>query len=192
MRYFMAKQGRPGIPYEQFVQAWEQLINEGRAGTNAVHDILGGSKSTIATYRERYEREKASKELSIIKSIKLTEAVHRAIAEIKVTEIDALDKSNTQLKLRIDEHIAAMKEAESKLDSAKVDFADAKANFDIEMLKLERALAAAQARIEDTEQREKKLIIKCEQLNEQYSKAKQEAAVAKKEIEMLREHGKKK
>jgi chromosome segregation ATPase len=191
MRGFMAKQGRPGIPYDHFVKAWEQLINEGRAGTNAAHDMLGGSKSTIATYRERYEREKISKELSIIKSIKLTEAVHRAIAEIKVTEIDTLDKANTQLKLRIDDYIATMKEAESKLDSAKVDLADAKANFDIETLKLERALAAAQARIEDTEQREKKLIIRFEQINEQYSKAKQEAAVAKKEIEMLREHGKK-
>ena len=54
-------------------------------------------------------------------------------------------------------------------------------------LKLERKLAAAQALIEDTEQREQKMASKCEKLAEQYNLAKQEAAVANKEIEMLRE-----
>jgi len=53
----MAKQGRPGIPYDKFVVVWEELLQENRAGTNIAHDLLGGSKSTIATYRERYERE---------------------------------------------------------------------------------------------------------------------------------------
>jgi len=48
-------------------------------------------------------------------------------------------------------------------------------------------LAAAQALIEDTEQREQKMAAKCEKLAEQYNLAKQEAAVANKEIEMLRE-----
>ena len=47
----MAKQGRPGIPYEDFVVVWEQLLQEGRAGSNTAHDLLGGSKSTIAAYR---------------------------------------------------------------------------------------------------------------------------------------------
>lgn len=99
----MAKQGRPGIHYEKFAQVWEQLLSEGRAGTNTVHDLLGGSKSTIAIYRERFDREKASKELSVIKSVELTEAVHQAISAIKVKEIEALEKVNTQLKARIDE-----------------------------------------------------------------------------------------
>jgi chromosome segregation ATPase len=188
----MAKQGRPGIPYEKFVLVWEQLLQEGRAGTNTAHDVLGGSKSTIATYRERYEREKASKELSLIKNIKLTEAVHRAIAEIKVQEIETLEKINAQLKSRIDDYLAAIKEAEEKLASTIVTLDDEKTAFDIEKLKLERKLAAVQARIDDMEQREQKSTIKYEKLNEQYNHAKQEAAVAKKEIEMLREQAKKK
>lgn len=187
----MAKQGRPGIPYEDFVVVWEQLLQEGRAGSNTAHDLLGGSKSTIAAYRERYEREKASKELGLIKSVKLTEAVHRAIAEIKVQEIEILEKNNAQLKARIDDYLATIKEAEEKLAAAKVEFNDIKSNFDIEMLKLERKFAVAQSRISDIDQREQKLSAKYELLNEQYNHAKQETAVAKKEIEMLREQTKK-
>lgn len=188
----MPKQGRPGIPYEKFIVVWEQLLQDGRAGTNTAHDALGGSKSTIAAYRERYEREKSSKELSLIKSIKLTEAVHRAIAEIKVQEIETLEKANTKLKSRIDEHLATIKEVEEKFAAAQVACEDAKNDFDIERLKFERQLAAANARIDDMEQREQKLALKYDQLNEKYNLAKQEAAVSKKEIEMLREQAKKK
>ena len=188
----MAKQGRPGIPYEKFVAVWEQLLQQGRAGTNAAHDILGGSKGTITGYRERYEREKSSKELALIKSVKLTEAVHRAIAEIKVQEIEALEKTNLQLKSRIDEYLGVIKEAEEKVGAAMVALDDAKNEFEIEKLQLERKLAAAQARIDDMAQREQKMMARYEQINEQYTHAKQEAAVAKKEIEMLREQAKKK
>jgi len=181
------KSGRPGIPYQSFVEVWEQLLNEGRAGTNAAHAILGGSKSTIASYREQYEREKSETALSVIKHVELTEAVQRAIAEIKVKEITELEKSNTQLKSRIDNHLATLKETEANLADARVNLSDAKANFDIEKLELERQLAAAQARIDDAEKREQKLINQHEQLNEKYNQAKQAAAVAEKEIEMLRE-----
>ena len=54
-------------------------------------------------------------------------------------------------------------------------------------MELERKLAAAQARIEDAEKRERQFIDQHEQLNEKYNEAKQAAAVAEKEIEMLRE-----
>ncbi|OHE78668.1 MAG: hypothetical protein A3F67_07035 [Verrucomicrobia bacterium RIFCSPHIGHO2_12_FULL_41_10] len=183
----MAKHGRPGIPYEKFVEAWEQLLHENRAGTNAAHDVLGGSKTTIAAYRERYEREKSSKEISILKSVELTEAVHQAIASIKVKEIDALEKNNAQLKSRIDDYLTSLKETEEKLAVAKVDLEDAKTGFEMERLKLERKLSATQARIEDMEQREQKLTAQYGQLGDHYNQTKQEAAVAKKEVEMLRE-----
>lgn len=183
----MAKRGRPGISYEQFVGTWEQLLDEGRAKTNEVLETLGGSKSTISDFRERYEREKESKSLSLIKSIELTDAVHQAIASIKVKEIEALEKINAQLKSRIDEHLSLLKETEEKLASVKVDIDDAKANFDVEKLALERKLAAAQGRIDDMDRREQKLISRCDLLVEQHNQAKQEAAVAKKEVEMLRE-----
>src|SRR5687767_9818902 len=114
----MAKRGRPGIPYEQFVETWEQLLKEGRAGTNAAHDILGGNKSTIVAFRERYERDKSSRELSLIKNIELPEAVHQAIAGIKVKEINALEKINIELKSRVDEYLALIKETEERLASA--------------------------------------------------------------------------
>lgn len=183
----MANKGRPGIPYEKFVEVWESLIKEQRATTNAAHDILGGSKSTIASYRERYERDKSSRTLSFINSIQLTEAMHQAIATIKVKEVEELEKINTQLKSRIDEYLTIMKESQEKLSAAKVDLDEAKVNFDVEKLSLERKLAAAKARIEDLEKREKNLLDKCDQLNDQHNQSKQEAAVAKKEVEMLRE-----
>jgi len=183
----MAKRGRPGIPYEKFVEVWEQLLKDGRAGTNTAHDMLGGNKSTIAGFRERYERDKSAREISLIKDIELTEAVHRAIAEIKVREIDALERDNARLKSRIDEHLAVLKETEEKLAIAKIDLEDAKTSFDTERLSLERKLAAAQARIDDMAQREQKLISRCEQLGEKCNQARQEAAVAKREVEILRE-----
>ena len=188
----MAKQGRPGIPYEKFVEIWVRLIDEGRAGTNVAHDILGGSKSTITAYRERYEREKTSQQISIIKNIELPKAICHTIAEMKVKELTALEKTNEQLIIRIDDYLSAMKEVEGKLLSVQVELDDAKTNFDAEKLKLERQLAAAEARIEDMQQREQKLMSHNEQLGNQYNDAKQAAAVAKKEIEMLREQAKKK
>ncbi len=185
----MAKRGRPGIAYEDFVETWEQLLlTQGRATTNAAHEALGGNKNTIASFRERYERDKAAKALSLIKSIELTDAVHQAIAGIKVKEIDALEKANGQLKSRIDEYLALVKETDEKLASAKIDLEDARMKFEAEKLSLERKLAAAQARIEDMQTREQKLIARCEQLVEHYNQAKQEAAVAKKEVDMLREN----
>jgi chromosome segregation ATPase len=183
----MTKRGRPGISYDQFVQVWESLLKEGRAGTNAAQEILGGNKNTIASFREQYEREKSSKELALLNSIELTDAVHKAIASIKVKEVDTLEKANAQLRSRIDDHIAALKEAENNLAAVKVDLDETKTNFDLERLSLERKLAAAQARIEDLETREKNLLARHDQLGEQYNQAKQEAAVAKKEVEMLRE-----
>jgi len=187
----MTKQRKSNLTYDQFVEVWEQLINDHRAGNNVAHDILGGSKSTIANFRERYEREKTSKTLSIIKSVELTEAVHQAIADIKVKEIEALEQVKKQLESRVDSYINGMKEAESKLAETLVEFEDAKTNFDIEKLNLERQLAASQARIGDLEKREQKIAAKLEKLNEQYNQAKQETAVAKKEVELLRESAKK-
>ena len=183
----MAQRGRPGIPYEDFVKVWEQLVTDGRASTNIAHDILGGSKSTIAAFRERYERDKASKTLSIIKSVELTEAVHQAIAGIKVKEIDALQKEHTQLKSRLDELLAALKTSEERLAATQVEAADTRTTFEVERLSLERKLAAAQARVDDGAQREQQLQANYEQLAEQCNQAKQAAAVAEKEVELLRE-----
>lgn len=183
----MAKRGRPGIPYEQFVEAWEQLVSTGRESTNAALDIIGGNKSTIIAFRERYEREKTSKEISMINSIELTEAVHKAIASVKVKEVDALERANTALKARIDEYSAVLSATERKSAEIVVDFEDAKTNFDIEKSKAEKQLAALQARIDDAKQRESALMVRYEQLNEQYNQARQDAAVAKKEVELLRE-----
>ena len=148
---------------------------------------MGGNKSTIVAYLERYEREQSSKQRSIINSIELPDAVHQAIANIKVKEIDALERANTQLKARIDEYLLVLTETEKRLASAQVDLEDAKTNFEIEKLKLEKQLAAVRARLNDAEQREVVLKTQNEQLSEQYSQARQDTAVAKKEVEMLRE-----
>lgn len=122
----------------------------------------------------------------------MPDAIHQAIASIKVKEIDALEKVNGQLKTRIDECIAALKTSEEHLAATKIDLEDARTDFESEKLKLEKKLSAAQARVEDTEQREKALISRYEKLSELYNQAKQEAAVATKEVEMLREATRKK
>lgn len=186
----MAKQRQSNLTYDQFVEVWEQLVKEARAGNNVAHDILGGSKSTIATFRERYEREKTSQTLAIIKSVELTDAVHHAIADIKVKEIEILEQTKKQLESRIDHYINEAKEAESKLAETLVELEDTKTNFNIEKLKLERQLAASEARTEDLEKREQKIATQLEKLSEQYNQALQETAVAKKEIELLREAAK--
>lgn len=183
----MAKLGRPGIPYEQFVETWQQLLKEERANVTNILAILGGSRSTITNYHERYEREQAVKEYNIINSIELSEAVHQAIAGVKVKEIDCLKKENMQLKSRIDGYLTLVNESEEKLAAAKVDLDDAKVNSDLEKLSLERKLAAAEARIEEITQREQTLLAKYEALSQQYNQAKQAAAVAQKEVDMLRE-----
>jgi len=36
----MAKPGRPGIPYEAFVETWEQLLQIGRTTTNAAREAF--------------------------------------------------------------------------------------------------------------------------------------------------------
>lgn len=182
------KVGRPlSVTYEQFTPVWEQLINGGRATTNAAHDMLGGGKSTIAGFRERYEQQKTSKTQAFIKSVELPEALHRTIADIKVKEIETLEQAKKELESRIDSYIHGMNEAESKLAEARVEFEDAKSNFDLEKLTLERKLAASQARNEYLEKREQSLTSQCDKLNQQYNDAKQDAAVAQKEVQVLRE-----
>lgn len=186
----MAKRGRPSIKYENFIEVWEQLTEEGRASINAVQNTLGGDKSTINGYRERYEREKAAKELSMIKGIELTEAVQQAIAAIKVKEIDTLERENQQLKTRMDELLADLKKSEDDYAALKIELEEAKTEFSDKQQKAERQLAIAESRVTDAENREKQLGARYQELSEQISQYKQEAAVAKKEVEMLREQAK--
>lgn len=189
----MIKRGRPSIPkitYESFVEVWEQLQAEGRASINAVQNTLGGVKSTIGAYRERYEREKSGKELSLIKGIELTEALQQAIAAIKVKEIDALEQENQQLKSRLDESLSEMQKVEEDYASLKVELEETKTDLDEQKQRLERQLAITEVRFQDSENREKQLSKQCQELSEQISQHRQEAAVAKKEVEILREQAK--
>lgn len=183
----MMKAGRPGLAYEEFKAVWDELLREGKEGTNAAHNILGGCKSTIASYRERYEREKASQAISIINGIELTDTLQKAIAAIKVKETEALEKANKALEARNDETIALLKSTETKLAAVETALAEANAHFDTKLLEFERQLAAEKARSDELRQREQDLKAKYDALNEQYNQAKQASAVASKEVEMLRE-----
>ncbi|WP_119344421.1 hypothetical protein [Facilibium subflavum] len=184
------QKGRPGIPYEKFVEVWEQLIEEGKAGTNAIHELIGGSKSTIAAYRERYEQEHAAKELSILKEVQLPSAVQKAIAELKLKEINVLENENKLLKVRIDEHLSNFKKSEEAYDALKSKLETVELNFTELKKNLEQKIAIAESRLLDTEKRENRALEQCKVLSDQVSQYKQEAAVAKKEVEMLREQNK--
>jgi hypothetical protein len=186
----MTMSGRPGVPYKKFVEIWEQLVVDGKASNNAAQQLLGGSKSTIGSFRERYEREKTDKVIGMINSIQLTEAVKQAIAQIKVKEILELEKIIAQLNSRSEEYLSTLKETEDKLAASGLELDEAKLKFETQHLDWERNLAVSQVRFEDRRQQEQLLIAKYEKLNEQYNQAKQEAAVAKKEVEMLREQKK--
>lgn len=61
-----------------------------------------------------------------------------------------------------------------------------KAN-EAEKLEFERKLAVSQARVEDLLAREQKMQLRYDELNQHYNQAKQDAAVTKKEIELLKE-----
>lgn len=185
-----AKRGRPSIKYDSFVETWEQLMADERASINAVQNTLGGDKGTIKGYIERYEREQAGKELSIIKGIELPEAVQQAIAAIKVKEIEALERENQQLKARMDGYLADLQKAEEATIALKVVLDEVKAEFEIKQNKLERQLAVAESRASDADKRENQMAEQYQKLSEQVNHYKQESAVAKKEVEMLREQTK--
>jgi hypothetical protein len=71
-------------------------------------------------------------------------------------------------------------QALATVDEQQAKFAEIKLSF-------ERKLAISQAQIKDLQQREQRLQARCEQLNQQHNHALQDAAVAKKEVELLRE-----
>lgn len=183
----MTLRGRPSIPYDRFVELWETLVTEGRASINAVQNSLGGDKSTIKAYQERYAREQVAKELSMLKSIQLTDAVQKAIAAIKVKELELVEHENQQLKNRLDGLLADLAQSEAAYSALTRAFEDAKIDWDAWQQKAQRELAIAQSRVSDAEKREQQLGEQYQALSEQVNQYRQEAAVAKKEMELLRE-----
>ena len=183
----MSKAGRPGISYDQFVEVWEGLIKENRASNNNACSQLGCSKSTVSQYREQYERNQSAKEISFIKQIKLPETITQAIADMKLEEIQLLEKQNRQLEGRLDQCLGDLKKSEASRVEAIAKADEFKTQFDKDKLELERKLAAAEARISDAIERESQLQTRLEQVSEQYNQTKQDAVVAQKEIELLRE-----
>lgn len=183
----MAKRGRPGIDYDEFKQTWQTLLEQGRATTNNALDILGGSKGTISKLREQFEQEEATKKLIEIEHITLPEKICDGLADIVMTRTKQLDVMYREQKARADEHLSTIMALESQLASKQVDFDDAKTQYEIDRTQYERRLAASEARIEDLKKREQTLLEKVDALQINYNQAKQHAAVAQKEVELLRE-----
>ena len=182
--------GRPSIDYGTFVETWEDLLKEEVASITAAHSRLGGCKSTLAKFRERYEREKVEAATSVLKEIELPDAVKQVIADFKLKEIKVLEKENAELKSRLDEMITNLKQAEEDLIEASMKLDEAKSDFDSDRLSLERKLAVEEARRADFKAREEALLEQLESKSEQLHQANQAAAVATKEVEMLREKAK--
>ena len=178
--------GRPGVPYEQFIKVWEELLKEGKASNATVIDILGGSKSTIAKYREQYERDNTSKERQLIAEIQLTDDIIKAISQTKVKEITFLEEKQQHLQDRMDEMMKTLAEYETKNAELLLTVEELKKAKETEKLEFERTLAVSQARIEDLLEREQKMQHRYDELNHHYSQAKQDAAVAEKEIELIK------
>lgn len=183
----MKKAGRPGVTYEQFIEVWEQLKAEGSATLSSVLSKLGGSNSTLINYRERYEQEKNSKQTDILKQIKLQDDLIKVIANIKVEEMELLEKQNQELKARLEEYLKTIKENEISIDKATKTIDELKTQSEEINLDFERKLAASEARSAELTIRENHANEQLEKLREHYNEAKQEAAVAKREIELLRE-----
>jgi hypothetical protein len=179
--------GRPGVSYEQFFPLWEQLLNEGKARNNTACELLGASKGTIAKYRERYEQEHLSKERGIITGIQLTDEIIHAISLIKVKEITLLEETQQKQQERMDHTIQSLNESEIKNAELLNRLEELQQSFDIEKRLFEQKLAVSEAKTADLLQREQKANERYDSLNEKYHLAMQETAVAKKEIELLRE-----
>ena len=165
----MTPRGRLSIPYDRFVELWETLVTEGRAraSINAVQNSLGGDKSTIKAYQERYAREQVAKELSMLKSIQLTDAVQKAIAAIKVKELELVEHENQQLKNRLDGVLADLAQSEAAYSALTRAFEDAKIDWDARQQKAQRDLAIAESRVSDAEKREQQLGEQYQALSEQ-------------------------
>lgn len=185
----MNKQHKVGRPlmytYEEFVDTWKALKEEGRARVVTVQDILGGSKSTITGFIEKFERDEAAKKIDLIKYTELPKAVSEAIANMKIKQIDELEATKKQLNERLDENIQHLKEAESKLSEAQTSFDERRTEFGAKEKNFERELSASEALRKQAEDREKNLLAQIDQLRDQLSQAKQDAAVAQKEVEIL-------
>jgi chromosome segregation ATPase len=185
------KMGRPGVAYEQFVKVWEMLITEGKATNNTVIERIGGSKGTIAKYREQYEQSNTSKERQLMTEIQLTNDIIHVISQIKVKEITFLEEKQQRLQERMEDTIKTLAEYETKNAELLLTVEELKKSKETEKLEFERTLAVSQARIDDLLAREQKMQHRYDELNQRYSQAKQDVAVAQREIELLREKGKK-
>lgn len=181
------KAGRPGLSYEEFVPAWERLLAEGRAKNGLACELLRCSSSTISQFRARYERESLSRELAIVQEVKLPETLQKAIAEIKLEELTVREKEIKKLSTHLGEITADLKAAEEKATAAVTRLEKEHADFAAARLEFERQQAAAEARIADLEKREAQLQQQYEQLNQRHHQAMTEAAVAQKEVELLRQ-----
>lgn len=159
------KMGRPGVTYEQFVKVWEALIKEGKATNNTVIERLGGSKGTIAKYREQYERDNTAKERQLITEIQLTDDIIRAISQTKVKEITFLEQKQQHLQERMDDTIKTIVEYETKNAELLLTLDELKKLNETEKLEFERKLAVSQARIEDLLAREQKWQLRYDELN---------------------------
>jgi len=88
---------------------------------------------------------------------------------------------------RIDNILSHLTKAESKLAAAKVDAEDQEFQFNAERLKYEKQLAIISAKHEELTKREQTLHGRLESKSSECHKAMQEAAVSKKEVDLLRE-----
>lgn len=185
------KQGRPSvISYEIFLETWLKLTESGKASINAVQEQLGGRKSIIANFRERYEHEKASEKMAFINNIQLPDAIRLALSEIKVSQIEALEQAKNATELRLNEIIQSLENSEAHLATAKLSLEETKLVYENKEKELCHQYAVSEALRIASEEREKSVIKRCEELLEQLNQAKQEVAVSQKEISMLRERKK--
>lgn len=182
-----SKAGRPGLSYDEFVPAWERLLAEGRAKNGLACELLRCSSSTISQFRARYERESLSRELAIVQEVKLPDTLQKAIAEIKLEELTVREKEIKKLAAHLEETTADLKTAEEKAAAAVTRLEKELADFAAARLEFERQQAAAEARIADLEKREAQLQQQYEQLNQRHHQAITQAAVAQKEVELLRQ-----
>ena len=168
--------GRKAISYEAFKAAWTDLEAQGKATIPNARSVVGGSNPTLMKYRDRLRAEQDESELAAFDlPATLKQVIHAFASErCKVVETQKAD-----LLADIAEYQKALDENATETQQKAESWAKAAQRYEERILRLEKALSASEARIEDAAQREKTLQSEITQLRMQHHEAELEMVAFK-------------
>ena len=175
----MNKPGRKGINYGDVVKACKELEGQGESITvRKVLELTGGSFATVATHIRTWQEN--------ITSLKTAIALpEELIAALKETYLKMLDNERKLHALQLarerknlDETLKQIVELESSVDKLEKQLSSTETEYKGLALGYERKLAAAEAKVADSVERERALQQQLETLRDQHNQSEIGRAIA--------------